>query len=192
MCSSIYRIYSLSSSIDYPFFDHQSLLSLRTPSSKRKSFDGEESEVPVYGLKLLLAAQEPNATASSIASALPCFQALVYLDLSYTTPVKDAAVLASLSNLYDLQVLKLQGIGLRDGEAEVLANSIGIKVRLLDLSDNLLSDMAVRSLMQACFMPSQGWNRYIENERETSRGLAGRYSTWPRIIQSRYTSERRA
>ena len=155
-----------------PFFDHQSCLALRTPSNRRKSFDGDDSEVPVYGLKLLLAAHEPNATASSIASALPCFQALVYLDLSYTTPVKDAAVLASLSNLYDLQVLKLQGIGLRDGEAEVLANSIGIKVRLLDLSNNLLSDMAVRSLMQACFMPSKGGNT---DSRTTERQV----EDWP-------------
>ena len=31
---------------------------------------------------------------------------------------------------------KLRGIGLRDGEAEVLANSIGIRVRLLDIRDN--------------------------------------------------------
>ena len=150
-----------------PFFDHQSVLALRTPSNRRRSLDDDDDDIPVYGLKLLLAAHEPNATASSIAAGLPCFQALVYLDLSYTTPARDAAVLSSMGNLYDLQVLKLKGVGLRDGEAEVLANSIGIKVRLLDLQDNLLTDMAVRSLMQACFLPSRdGMNGSRNNNRQ--------------------------
>lgn len=137
-----------------PFFDHHSLFALRTPSNRRRSLDGDQDEIPVYGLKLLLAGHEPNATSVSIATALPCFQALVYLDLSYTTPARDAAVLAALGKLYDLQVLKLRGVGLRDSEAEVLANSIGIKVRLLDLRENFLTDMTVRSLIQACFMPT--------------------------------------
>jgi hypothetical protein len=138
-----------------PFFDHLSLLALRnTPSSRRLSQGGEEEQIPRYGLKLLLAAQEPNTTSISIASALPCFPNLVYLDLSYVTPARDAAVLSALSNLYDLQVLKLRGIGLRDSEAEVLANTIGIRVRLLDLRENLLTDMAVRSLLQTSFLPA--------------------------------------
>jgi hypothetical protein len=138
-----------------PFFDHHSLLALRHSSTARRlSFDDSEEEIPLFGLKLLLAAREPNSTSVSLAEALRHFPQLVYLDLSYTTPARDASVLAALSNLYDLQVLKLRGVGLRDGEAEVLANSIGTRVRLLDVSENLLTDMAVRSLLQACFLPA--------------------------------------
>jgi hypothetical protein len=142
-----------------PFFDHHSLVALRTPlrrtpnGAARQSFD--EDDLPLYGLKLLLAASEPNATSAGLAAALLRFPNLVYLDLSYTSPARDASVLSALQGLYDLQVLKLRGIGLRDSEAEVLANAIGIKVRLLDLRENLLTDMAVRSLLQACFLPSQ-------------------------------------
>ncbi|KIX00725.1 uncharacterized protein Z518_09790 [Rhinocladiella mackenziei CBS 650.93] len=136
-----------------PFFDHHSLNALRTTSSGRKLSNDEENILPAFGLKLLLASSEPNTTSFSLANALPRFPNLVYLDLSYTSPSRDASVLAALSYLPDLQVLKLRGVGLKDGEAEVLANAIGIRVRLLDLRDNLLTDMAVRSLMQACFLP---------------------------------------
>jgi hypothetical protein len=61
--------------------------------------------------------------------------------------------LSALSQLENLQVLKLRGIGLKDGDAEFLANAIGKRVRFLDLSKNMLTDMAVRSLLQASFMP---------------------------------------
>lgn len=136
-----------------PFFDHHSLHALRTTSTGRRLTSEEEINLPTFGLKLLLACSEPNTTSSALASALPRFPNLVYLDLSYTSPARDAAVLAALSFLPDLQVLKLRGVGLKDGEAEVLANAVGIRVRLLDLRDNTLTDMAVRSLMQACFLP---------------------------------------
>ncbi len=139
-----------------PFFDHHSLLALRQSSSnRRRSLDDADEEIPLYGLKLLLARREPNATLISLAEALRHFRQLVYLDLSYTSPARDASVLLALSGLYDLQVLKLRGIGLRDSEAEVLANAIETRVRLLDLSENQLTDMAVRSLMQACFPDRQ-------------------------------------
>ncbi|RMZ87280.1 hypothetical protein DV736_g5496, partial [Chaetothyriales sp. CBS 134916] len=136
-----------------PFFDHHALTTLKpTP---RPSSDGErwEADLPFFSLKLLLASSEPNTTFQGLALALPRFPNLVYLDLSYTKPARDAAVLASLGHLHDLQALKLRGVGLRDSETEVLANAIGIRVRLLDLRDNHLTDMAVRSLMQACFIP---------------------------------------
>ena len=136
-----------------PFFDHHSLVALRTVSNARRLSNEERSELPTFGLKLLLASSEPNTTWQGLQIAISRFPSLVYLDLSYTKPARDANVLAALGGLYDLQALKLRGIGLRDGEAEVLANSIGIRVRLLDVRDNLLTDMAVRSLMQACFLP---------------------------------------
>ncbi|KIV96382.1 hypothetical protein PV10_00263 [Exophiala mesophila] len=137
-----------------PFFDHHSLVALRSTGINKRSSQGEDNTLPAFGLKLLLASNERNTTSLGLNIAISRFPYLVYLDLSYTTPARDAAVLASLSNLHDLQVLKLRGVGMKDGEAEVLANSIGIRVRLLDLRDNLLTDMAVRSLMQACFLPS--------------------------------------
>lgn len=136
-----------------PFFDHHSLNALRHASSVRRPSLESEDERPQYGLKLLLAEREPNTTSAGLREALFHFPHLVYLDLSYTSPARDASVLAALANLWDLQVLKLRGIGLHDGEAEVLANAIGIRVRVLDLRENHLTDMAVRSLMQACFLP---------------------------------------
>ncbi|THC90467.1 hypothetical protein EYZ11_010070 [Aspergillus tanneri] len=114
------------------------------------------SAVPcTYNIRLLLADQEPNATSQGLAEALLRFQELVYLDLSYTTPARDRMVLSSLSQLEHLQVLKLQGIGLKDTDAEFLANAVGLRVRFLDLRDNMLTDMAVRSLLQASF-PTHG------------------------------------
>ncbi|KAJ9621079.1 hypothetical protein H2204_012060 [Knufia peltigerae] len=155
-----------------PFFDHHSLNALRLTSSGRTRPSGEDDELPTYGLKLLLASSEPNTTSSALAGALPRFPSLVYLDLSYTSPARDAAVLAALLWLPDLQVLKLRGVGLKDGEAEVLANAIGIKVRLLDIRDNLLTDMAVRSLMQACFLPSDASTRGNLNLEDWPVGMA--------------------
>jgi hypothetical protein len=149
-----------------PFFDHHSLNALRTSSGGRRLSNEGTEALPTFGLKLLLASSEPNTTSSALASALPRFANLVYLDLSYTSPARDAAVLVALSHLHDLQVLKLRGVGLKDGEAEILANAISIRVRLLDLRDNLLTDMAVRSLMQACFFPSDpapGGRRNLED-----------------------------
>ncbi|KIY03230.1 uncharacterized protein Z520_01697 [Fonsecaea multimorphosa CBS 102226] len=155
-----------------PFFDHHSLNALRNASAGKR-LSTEEAEVfPTYGLKLLLASSEPNTTSSSLANALPRFSSLVYLDLSFTSPARDAAVLIALSYLPDLQVLKLRGVGLRDGEAEVLANAIGIRVRLLDLRDNLLTDMAVRSLMQACFLPSDAVQSGYLNVEDWPVGMA--------------------
>ncbi|KAL6246101.1 hypothetical protein RBB50_007254 [Rhinocladiella similis] len=155
-----------------PFFDHHSLNALRLTSNGGRSPSGEDDELPTYGLKLLLASSEPNTTSSALARALPRFPSLVYLDLSYTSPARDAAVLAALLWLPDLQVLKLRGVGLKDGEAEVLANAIGMKVRLLDIRDNLLTDMAVRSLMQACFLPSDSSNRGNLNLEDWPVGMA--------------------
>lgn len=155
-----------------PFFDHHSLNALRTASNGRRLSDEEAEILPTYGLKLLLASGEPNTTSFALANTLPRFPSLVYLDLSYTSPARDAAVLANLSYLHDLQVLKLRGVGLKDGEAEVLANSISIRVRLLDLRDNLLTDMAVRSLMQACFLPSDVPQRGALNLEDWPVGMA--------------------
>ncbi|KAE8375081.1 hypothetical protein BDV26DRAFT_268602 [Aspergillus bertholletiae] len=128
-----------------PFFDHSSMVALRNNTN-------QESAPHTYNVRLLLADHEPNTTSQGLAEALLCFQELVYLDLSYTTPARDYSVLSALSQLEHLQVLKLRGIGLRDSDAEFLANAIGLRVRYLDLRGNRLTDMAVRSLLQASFL----------------------------------------
>lgn len=107
-----------------------------------------------YHVRLLLADHESNTTSAGLAETLLRFPLLTYLDLSYTTPARDRNVLSSISQLDNLQVLKLRGIGLKDSEAEFLANAIGMRVRFLDLRSNMLTDMAVRSLLQASFMPA--------------------------------------
>ncbi|KAI7977712.1 hypothetical protein EIK77_009252 [Talaromyces pinophilus] len=131
-----------------PFFDHNATISLKVPS------DPEQAQAyRPYNLRLLLAEGEPNTTSIGIATALSRFPALVYLDLSRTSPARDRSVLSVLSELPDLRVLKLRGIGLKDADAEFLANAIGTRVRLLDLRNNVLTDRSVRSLLQACFLP---------------------------------------
>ncbi|OQD75194.1 hypothetical protein PENDEC_c008G01008 [Penicillium decumbens] len=125
-----------------PFFDHNAMYALKNHQSST-----------LYNVRLLLADHEPNTTSAGLAETLLRFPLLTYLDLSYTPPARDRGVLCSLSQLENLQVLKLRGIGLKDGDAEFLANAIGKRVRFLDLSKNMLTDMAVRSLLQASFMP---------------------------------------
>lgn len=125
-----------------PFFDHNAMYALKNHQSST-----------VYNVRLLLADHEPNTTSAGLAETLLRFPLLTYLDLSYTSPARDRSVLSALSQLENLQVLKLRGIGLKDGDAEFLANAIGKRVRFLDLSKNILTDMAVRSLLQASFMP---------------------------------------
>ncbi|KGO38895.1 hypothetical protein PEX1_093660 [Penicillium expansum] len=133
-----------------PFFDHHAMAALKTHERSSQ-----------YNIRLLLAEREPNTTSASLAQTLLLFPALTYLDLSYTTPARDRNVLSTLAQMPFLRVLKLRGIGLKDNDAEFLANAIGRRVRCLDLRDNRLTDMAVRSLLQESFLPL--------NERERQR-----------------------
>ncbi|KPI34904.1 uncharacterized protein AB675_3838 [Cyphellophora attinorum] len=163
-----------------PFFDHGSLMALRARMVPRRDVHGDVIEGPGvwedgYGLKLLLASSEPNTTSVGLKHALRRFPYLVYLDLSFTKSAKDAGVLAALGGMGELQALKLQGVGLRDPELEVLANSIGVRVRLLDVRDNALTDMAVRSLMQACFL---GYSRQ-QPRNGVDRLNTRRVEDWP-------------
>ncbi|KKK14816.1 hypothetical protein ARAM_004869 [Aspergillus rambellii] len=126
-------------------------MALRGAGKPEQSPNGGASRT--YNIRLLLAEREPNTTSQGIAEALLSFPELIYLDLSYTSPARDRMILSALSQLERLQVLKLRGIGLKDNEAELLANAIGLRVRFLDLRNNKLTDMAIRSLLQACFLP---------------------------------------
>ena len=128
-----------------PFFDHNCMVALQNPQKWTH-----------YNVRLLLADNEPNTTSAGLAETLVRFPLLTYLDLSYTTSARDRSVLSSLSRLENLQVLKLRGIGLKDPDAELLANAIQKRVRFLDLRNNMLTDMAVRSLLQASFVLPTG------------------------------------
>lgn len=132
-----------------PFFDHVSLLALRTCSNAIP--EGDERR-PSFPLRLLIATQCTNTTQKSLADALLAFPHLVFLDLSRTLGARDAAVLSKLRHMTSLQILKLCGIQLRDDDVGVLADAIGIRVRSLDVRNNLLTDNAVRTLLQSCFL----------------------------------------
>ncbi|KAL8655688.1 MAG: hypothetical protein Q9226_002947 [Calogaya cf. arnoldii] len=132
-----------------PFFDHASLLALRTYSNAAPAADERR---PEFHLRLLIATQCTNTTQKSLASALQAFPHLVFLDLSRTLGVRDAAVLSKLRHMTSLQILKLCGIQLRDEDVAVLSDAIGIRVRSLDVRNNLLTDNAVRTLLQSCFL----------------------------------------
>ncbi|EEQ27560.1 hypothetical protein McanMca71_000072 [Microsporum canis] len=125
-----------------PFFDHGSLVAL-----------GKGDE---YNLRLLLAERELNATSVGLTAALKRFLRLVYLDLSYTTAARDSVVLFALSQLRDLQVFKLRGVGLQDDDMAVLSRSIQDRVRVLDIRDNRLSDRGLSLLTRYCFLPYGG------------------------------------
>ena len=136
-----------------PFFDHHAMTALKT--NERSSH---------YNIRLLLAEREPNTTSASLAQTLLLFPVLTYLDLSYTTPARDRNVLSTLAQMPFLRVLKLRGIGLKDNDAEFLADAIGQRVRCLDLRDNMLTDIAICSLLQKSFLPT--------SESKTGHGFA--------------------
>ncbi|BDD60660.1 hypothetical protein MPDQ_006619 [Monascus purpureus] len=145
-----------------PFFDHNSMIALR-------GFSGHPLSSRRYpNIHLLLAEGEPNSTSQGLAETLLRLPALVYLDLSYTMGARDHAVLSTLSELEHLQVLKLRGLRLKDKDAEFLANAIGTKVRFLDLRNNKLTDMALRSLLQASFLPAGAAMRQTQSAHSIS------------------------
>lgn len=151
-----------------PFFDHAALQALRNvrqkqntnftppgvielPASSGYAFEALSTSVPSFGLRLLDASRCTNVTSYGLAQALSRFEALLYLDLSFTYPAQDNRVLDALRRLSGLQVLKLRGVSLSDASIEVLANAIGLRVRSLDIRDNRVSDRGVRTLLDHCF-----------------------------------------
>ncbi|PYH82022.1 hypothetical protein BO82DRAFT_72758 [Aspergillus uvarum CBS 121591] len=150
-----------------PFFDHNAMMALKGAC---RGVEDEATTSRTYNIRLLLADSEYNTTSQGIAETLMYFPELTYLDLSYTTPARDRLVLSALSQLECLQVLKLRGIGLKDNDAEFLANALGYRVRFLDLRNNLLTDMAVRSLLQACFRPTSNITAELGSRRSGAWG----------------------
>ncbi|KAL8833402.1 MAG: hypothetical protein Q9170_004283 [Blastenia crenularia] len=150
-----------------PFFDHTSLVTLRSYGSDAPS-DAERR--PLFTLRLLIANQCANTTQRSLADALAAFPYLVFLDLSRTLGTRDAAVLSKLRHMDCLQILKLCGIQLRDDDMDILAESIGTRVRSLDVRDNLLTDDSARTLLHSCFQTMTDTNSIRSTH---SRGLSG-------------------
>jgi hypothetical protein len=154
-----------------PFFDHAALQALKfskpkqvdhdpppgvieLPGSNGFSFETVSSTPASFVLRLLDASRCSNVTASGLCQALSRFENLLYLDLSFTYPARDAAVLSSFRRLSGLQVLKLRGVSLTDTGLEALAQAIGLKVRSLDIRDNQITDRGVRTLLDGCFITS--------------------------------------
>ena len=128
-----------------PFFDYSAMIALSSEGiTAHRSYDN---------IHVLIARSEPNATPRGITEILFHFPELIYLDLSYTTAARDRNVLSVLSRLQYLQVLKLQGLRLKDDEIGILAKSIGITVRFLDLRNNHLTDRSIQTLLQDSFSP---------------------------------------
>lgn len=104
----------------------------------------------MFGLRLLDASGCTNATSTGLAEALPHFPDLVSLDLSRTLGAKDETVFSKLKHLRNLRVLKLAALGLKDSDFSIIASSIGIQVRSLDVSENYLTDTSARLLLEHC------------------------------------------
>ena len=132
-----------------PFFDHPSLLALKSPSAGRAASSLET--IPSFPLRLLIATQCPNTTSAGLIEAFIHWPNLVFLDLSETLPAKDVNVLSGLEQMTSLQVLKLRHIGLRDKDCEIIAEAVKTRLRSLDVRDNLLTDESVRILLTQCF-----------------------------------------
>ena len=135
------------------------LLALRNPSNGRRASLGDSL---TFSLRLLIAASCQNTTSTGLGEALNHFPNLAFLDLSNTLAARDNIVLTKLRNLPLLQVLKMRNIHLKDEDIEILADSIGTRVRSLDIQGNHLTDHSVRTLLSKCFQVD-----------EQSNGLSG-------------------
>ncbi|KAI9879090.1 MAG: hypothetical protein M1830_009609 [Pleopsidium flavum] len=158
---------------ELPFFDHSSLLALRYFNDRPQPSLG--NAFPTYRLRLLDASRCINTTSASLADALGHFPHLVYLDLSSTLGARDSSVLSTLRFIYDLQILKLRSLGLKDTDLVVLSTAIGTRVRSLDLRNNLLTDNSARTLLNFCF---RGPMR-IDQAGHRRRAASGADEDWP-------------
>ncbi|KAI9727782.1 MAG: hypothetical protein M1834_007929 [Cirrosporium novae-zelandiae] len=133
--------------------DHNSLIALGSPSPRQVAIPA--LGYPTYGLRLLILTQSNNTTSAGLAEAFKHLPRLTYIDLSYTPAGRDKKVLAALLCCSELQILKLRGIGLKDGDVDVLGEAIGIRARYLDVRDNRLTDLSVVHLLNHCFPPQE-------------------------------------
>lgn len=76
-----------------------------------------------------------------------------------------------------LQILKLRHIQLRDEDTDVLAAAIGIRVRSLDIRDNRITDVSVRTLLTKCFHPIKDVHAMQNGTSRVALGMAE--EDWP-------------
>ena len=150
------------------------LLALRNPGQNRRASLGDNHS---FSLRLLNAAYCQNSTSSGLVEALTHFPNLAFLDLSNTLAARDRIVLTTLRNLPLIQVLRLRNIHLKDEDIEILADSIGIRVRSLDIQGNHLTDHSVRTLLSKCFQVDDQSNGLSEDRPTPSSNLA--LEDWP-------------
>lgn len=137
------------------------------PGSEGFAFQPLTDYIPSFGLRLLDASRCSNVTSSSLAQALGRLENLLYLDLSFTYPARDASVLRALRRFSGLQVLKLRGIHLSDEALSVLAPSIARRVRSLDVRNNDITDRGVRNLLSECFITDSDDSVVVGNGRRS-------------------------
>lgn len=165
-----------------PFFDHAALLTLRHQSNISKPPRLMNAPPTFTTLRFIDAQRCSNATPSGLAEALKHFPGLIYLDLSYTVAAKDSGVLGVIGSLPNLQILKLNNIGLKDEEVKVLTSKLGLRIRSLDLRNNGLTDISIRLLLETCFKTVQSfWSNKESSFTETG--------SWPSRLDSAYVGD---
>jgi len=137
---------------------------------KSDDLDGPQ-RTATYGLRLLEASNCLNTTPLGLAESFKHFPSIVYLDLSKTLPARDPSVLHALRNLPALQILKLRGLGLKDEDVQILCQSIGLRVRSLDVRDNRLTDDSVRMILQECITTTSIARTIVRNRMMQSQGI---------------------
>ena len=158
-----------------PFFDHASLVTLRSCSSGQEH--ATEDLAIHFALRLLIAIECKNTTSIGLAEGLIHLPGLVFLDLSNTPAARDSRVLSCLRYMPGLQILKLRNLGLKDEDIDILASVIGVRVRSLDVRCNRLTDESVRTLLNSCFRSSQSvTERTHDRTRAASQGAL---EDWP-------------
>lgn len=151
------------------------LLALRSYSTDRRpSLGGPD---PKFALRLLIAGSCQNTTSQGLTQGLDHFPDLAFLDLSNTLAARDKNVLWKLGDLPLLQVLKLRSVHLRDEDVDILAESIGVKVRSLDVQGNHLTDRSVRTLLTSCFQADNDSNGSSNGRPRAISNLA--VEDWP-------------
>ena len=79
-----------------------------------------------------------------------------------------------------LQILKLRHMQLRDEDMDVLADAIGIRVRSLDIRDNRITDVTVRTLLTKCFHSIRDVHATQNGTSRVALGMAE--EDWPRGV----------
>ncbi|KAE9371739.1 RNI-like protein [Stipitochalara longipes BDJ] len=143
------------------FFDHEALKTIHQCTESTK-----------YPLRLLIASDCENTTATSLASALCHFPDLIYLDLSSSHGARNPIVLRQIGALNELRILKLRNCGLRDDDIDYL--TFTPRLRSLDVSKNFLTERGLSKIIDRLPPANLPYRRS-----EAPSALSRRYSGVP-------------